>query len=70
MHQALNFLKIILSILIFLILVIWLISQGSGHNIPLKTNFKFGITSVVLLGLLLIIIYRDKRKKLIEFPQC
>ncbi len=57
MRQVLTILKAILIIILILNLSLWLFSHGSGHNIPLKTDLKFGITACVLLFLLTGVIY-------------
>jgi hypothetical protein len=37
-------------------------AHGSGHNIPLKTDLKFGITTCILSVLLPLVIYCGKNK--------
>ncbi|KIC92608.1 hypothetical protein OI18_21720 [Flavihumibacter solisilvae] len=41
---------------------IWVIAQGAGHNIPSRTNFIFGVRTVVLAGLAAFLI-TVKRKR-------
>jgi hypothetical protein len=41
----------IVCILLGLNIFIWVIAQGTGHNIPSRTNFIFGVRTVVLAGL-------------------
>jgi len=61
MRRLLGFLKVTLSILIVLNVLIWLMAQGSGHKIPLRTNIKFGIAGIFLIGLLVTTIYLNKK---------
>ena len=63
MRQLLIILKGVLIILLVLTVLIWLMSQASSHNIPTKTNIKFGLVAGLLLAFLLVIIYRDKKKE-------
>lgn len=55
--------KIILTILFVLNSLIWFAAQGSGHNIPLRTNVIFGIVSFIFLILLIFFIYWGDKKK-------
>lgn len=66
MKQLLTIAKIILFLLLCLNVFIWIIAQGAGHNIPLKTNLIFGIRSIILLMLLLLCIYWGRKKKIKE----
>ena len=54
--------KIILAILFVISLILWLAANGSGHNISLETNFKFGITSSTIFILLLLVFYMGSNK--------
>jgi heme A synthase len=62
MRLLMIILKVILTSFLLLILFVWLMAHGSGHNIPLKTDLKFGITTCILLVLLLFTIYWGKNK--------
>jgi len=62
MRQALGILKTLLIIILILNLSLWLFSHGSGHNIPLKTDLKFGITACVLLFLLTGVIFFGRKE--------
>lgn len=62
MRQLLIIIKVILTILLILNLSVWLMAHGSGHNIPLKTDLKFGITTCILLILLPLVIYWGRNK--------
>jgi hypothetical protein len=57
MRQLVLISKIILTALLVLNIFIWIIAQGSGHNIPLRTNIIFGARGLVLLALLILLIY-------------
>lgn len=63
MRQALIILKTLLIIILILNLSLWLFAHGSSHNIPYKTDLKFGITSGVLLLLLMGVIYFGRNKE-------
>lgn len=62
MRQLVIIIKVILIILLILNLFVWLMAHGSGHNIPLKTDLKFGITTCILLILLPLVIYWGRGK--------
>lgn len=62
MSKLIKILIIIFTTLLILNTFIWFIAQGSGHNIPFKTNLKFGIASVVLV-LLVLITYANRNFK-------
>ena len=55
------FLKVVLILFLLATCIIWFAANGSGHNIPLKTNVKFGVVSGVLLGLLISVVYLSKK---------
>jgi hypothetical protein len=61
MRQFIIILQVVFVILLVLTLFVWLIAQGSSHNIPLKTNVAFGIQSLILVLLLISSIF-IKRK--------
>jgi hypothetical protein len=46
-----------------LVLLFWLVAQGSGHNIPDKTNFTFFFTLLTLIVLVGISFLLVKAKK-------
>jgi|LauGreDrversion4_2_1035121.scaffolds.fasta_scaffold408616_2 hypothetical protein len=60
MRHLIIILKLVLTILLFFNIFTWLIAQGSGHNIPSRTNLIFGIRTLVLL-VLLAFIFLGKR---------
>jgi hypothetical protein len=64
MKQLLMVIKIILFLVLCLNIFIWIIAQGTGHNIPLKTNLIFGIRGIILLILFLLSIYWGRREKI------
>jgi hypothetical protein len=64
MKHLLTIMKIIFSLLLCFNIFIWIIAQGTGHNIPLKTNLIFGIRSFLLLVLLLLSVYWKRRKNI------
>jgi uncharacterized membrane protein YphA (DoxX/SURF4 family) len=51
MKTAIFFTKILVIILLILNVFFWLLAHGSGHKIPSKTDWSFGISSLILLGL-------------------
>jgi hypothetical protein len=57
MRRLLLFLSVIFSIFLFFDLLVWLLAQASGHNIPIKTDWSFGIMGCIFLGLLILSIY-------------
>ena len=63
MRILLLLLIIILALLLVANLFIWAIAPASGHRIPAKTNFAFGLSSVILLLLLAIVIFIKQRLK-------
>jgi hypothetical protein len=63
MHKLILGLQIVLIILFVLNTFIWLIAHGSGHNIPLKTDLKFGIADLVLISLTILIFYLGRTKR-------
>lgn len=62
MRQLLLILRIIFIILFILNVSIWIIAQGSGHNIPLRTNLIFGIRSFICLILIIVFNWGGKVK--------
>lgn len=62
MRKALTILKAFLIIILILNLSLWLFSHASGHNIPFKTDVKFGITACVLLLLLTGVFYFGRKQ--------
>lgn len=51
MYKWMLILQILLIVLFVLFSLFWFIIHGSGHNIPLKTELKFGIVDLVLASL-------------------
>jgi len=43
--------KILVILLLCLSLFFWLAAHASGHKIPSKTNWYFGVSAVLLTGL-------------------
>ena len=43
-------------------LFLWLAAHASGHKIPSKTDWSFGITSILLLLVLLVLIFISRKK--------
>jgi hypothetical protein len=43
-------------------LFFWLAAHASGHKIPSKTDWSFGITSILLLILLLALFFVNRKK--------
>lgn len=54
--------KVVIYLLLFLCLFLFVIANGSGHNIPLKTNAAIVIPGLVLV-LILFLLPGEKRKK-------
>lgn len=63
MRQLSVILKIILAILLLITLFVWLMAHGSGHDIPIETDLKLGITGIVLFALLILAIYHGRKNK-------
>lgn len=63
MKTLILILKIILSVLLVLDIFIWIIAHGSGHTIPNRTDWSFALTALILLGLLFIVNFADRRNK-------
>jgi hypothetical protein len=55
--------KILFLALLALNLFFWVAAHAGGHNIPSNTNWSFGISSLVLLGLFLMLKFIENRKK-------
>jgi len=55
-------LKVLVIIALCADLLLWLAAHASGHKIPSKTDWSFGITSALLLMLLLILILISRKK--------
>ena len=55
-------LKVLVIIALCADLLVWLAAHGSGHKIPSKTDWSFGITGILLL-IVLIILFSIGRKK-------
>lgn len=62
MKQPLAFPLIIVSVMFIGNTFVWLVAQGSGHNIPAKTQWFFGTISFLLLAVLLYLLYKRRRR--------
>ena len=62
MRKLMIILKIVFIILLILNTFIGIIAQGSGHNIPLRTNLIFGIVDLLLVALIILTIYLGRKK--------
>jgi hypothetical protein len=58
-----SIIRVALIILLVLDLIIWLMAQGSSHNIPLKTNLIFGAYALILFGVILSLRFFKTKKK-------
>jgi|GEM_PF-3916813 len=47
-------LKVVIVIALCADLFFWLAAHASGHNIPSKTDWSFGLTSLLLIALLIL----------------
>jgi hypothetical protein len=56
------FLRVLVIIVLSAVLFFWLAAHASGHKIPSNTDWSFGITSVLLL-LVLLVLFLISRKK-------
>ena len=54
MRQFIIILQVVLGILLAFIIFVGLVAQGSGHNIPVKTNVEFIVMSIILTLLLVL----------------
>ncbi|MCW3111172.1 MAG: hypothetical protein JWQ09_5678 [Segetibacter sp.] len=56
-------LKVVIIIALCADLFLWLAAHASGHNIPSKTDWSFGLSSLLLIVLLVLIrIFLDRKK--------
>ena len=55
-------LKVLVIIALCADLLLWLAVHGSGHKIPSKTDWSFGITSILLLIVLLVLFFIRPKK--------
>ncbi len=55
--------KILAILLLILNVFFWLLAHGSGHKIPSKTDWSFGISSIILLGLAFLLNFIGKKNK-------
>jgi LPXTG-motif cell wall-anchored protein len=51
------------SLALVTFLIIWLLANGSGHRIPAKTNWTFGLYSLGLLLLVLLFVFLVRKKR-------
>jgi len=56
-------LKVLVIIALCADLFFWLVAHASGHKIPSKTDWSFGITSILLLLVLLVLLFIGRRKQ-------
>ncbi|MDZ7897987.1 MAG: hypothetical protein U5N85_08160 [Arcicella sp.] len=63
MKTVIFFAKVLVIVLLILNLFFWLLAHGSGHKIPPKTDWSFGISSLVLLGLAFLLNFVRKKMK-------
>ncbi len=61
MKLIIRIVRITVIILLILCTLFWIMAHGSGHNIPIKTDKTVGLTIAVLLVLLLIFNFLEKR---------
>ena len=54
MRQFIIILQVLLGLLLAFIIFTGLVGQGSGHNIPVKTNAWFVVMSIILTILLVL----------------
>jgi len=47
-------LKVVIITALCADLFLWLAAHASGHNIPSKTDWSFGLTSLLLIALLIL----------------
>jgi hypothetical protein len=62
MRALIVFLRVLLIIAIIAVLFFWLAAHASGHKIPSETDWSFGITSVLLLLVLLVLFFISRKK--------
>jgi len=56
-------LKVVIIIALFADLFLWLAAHASGHNIPSKTDWSFGLSCLFLIAMLVLIqIFFDRKK--------
>jgi hypothetical protein len=61
MQKVLVFVKAVLLILLGINLFMWMVFNGSGHKIPVKTNWTFAVVSLIIAAVLLVVIVIKKR---------
>lgn len=54
--------KGLITILLALNLFFWVAAHASGHKIPIKTDWSFGISSIILLAIFLLLNFLGKKK--------
>ena len=62
MKGLMIFLKIVLTILFIFTIIFWLMALASSHNVPAKTYVSLALTGLLLLVLLILIVYWDRKK--------
>ena len=62
MRRVILILQIVLGGVLIANLLVWVIAQGSSHNIPLKTNLKFGLSCILIIAFIVIFEFIRKRK--------
>jgi hypothetical protein len=62
MRVLIVILRVLVIIALSAVLFFWLAAHASGHKIPSETDWSFGITSVLLL-LVLLVLFFIRRKK-------
>ena len=62
MRKFIIILKILFIVLLILNTFFWIVAQGSGHNIPQRTNLMFGVVDLLLVSLIVLAIYLGRNK--------
>jgi len=58
MKALIIFFKILLIVALFLDMFLWLAAHASGHKIPITTDWWFGLSSLILILILLSIAWK------------
>ena len=54
---------IVATLALFYIIFMWLLAMASGHNIPSKTNWTFGLSSLFFIVIILLSLVLDKKMR-------
>jgi hypothetical protein len=60
MKRLISFFKIAIVIALFLDLFFCLMAHGSGHKIPSKTDWSFGLSAFILIVFLMYLVHLKK----------